>query len=377
MADLLSVILYFFVFFISILILHVLKNTYQYKNVVLGSININFFYTSFLVLFTCLPLVVLATVRYGIGTDYFSYSNDYYLVEASYYSLDDFSFLLREVGYTFTTWLAINIFDSYQGVLFFSAWLTTVPVLVALLLYNSKYIEVGWLIYLLTLYLSSFNGIRQHIAVSFAFLAIVLIYKKATMKGIICILVGFLFHQTAIIALAFLLFSKFSSSNATRQKAVLIFSFIAGLMSLGLVVKILEVFPLFAFYLEKYELTFNEMSLTHYVVHTAFKIPLLMIVVWYYNKLCKKNKQNFALLSFLLLDVLFVFSSYYLKWAIRLQYYTMCVYPLITMNILDNDYIRNNKKYIVMFLIAVYIIRFLAIFGFARYDGVIPYDFRL
>ncbi|WP_415945777.1 EpsG family protein [Selenomonas montiformis] len=371
MTDIGSLFLYGITFLVSILIASMLEKQYCFN---LGKCELKNIADFTIIIFACLPLVILSTFRYGVGVDYFSYYDDYIVVLTQNYSLNDFDFEMKEVGYTFITWLAINVFDSYRGLLFLSAWLTTVPVLIALLKYKRQYIVIGWSIYIITLYISSFNGIRQHIAVSIIMLALVYFYKNKLLKGLICTFIAYLFHYTALIALAFPLFIKCSRMSRKTQLIVLIGVFSLGILCMGLLMKILENVPLIYFYLDKYSGTFDDMSLMHYISNLAFKFPLVVLMICYYKKLIFDSKYNFALLAFLLLDMMFVFGSYYIKWIIRLQYYTMLAYPLVIVNIISNKSISNRKIILWLFIVWI-LIRFVLWFGVAHYDSVIPYDY--
>ena len=134
-------------------------------------------------------------------------------------------------------------------------------------------------------------------------------------------------------------------------------------------------------FLAKYEYAFSEnyeFSINFIIMHISFKLPLLMLALFCYKKLLKSDKRNLALLAYLFIDIVFVFSAFYMRWTMRMQYYTMAVAPLLISNMLS-DYSENtgNKKILKYILLLTYLIRFFVLFGIYKYDSVIPYAFEI
>ena len=77
-----------------------------------------------------------------------------------------------------------------------------------------------------------------------------------------------------------------------------------------------------------------------------------------------------------LIDFIFIFMSKVIRWTIRMTYFTMAAMPLSIMLIGSNDEIKDRDKKLVIFLLIItLILRFIALFGYADYDGIIPYQF--
>ena len=77
---------------------------------------------------------------------------------------------------------------------------------VYIVLYRNRYkinIFLFSFIYLITFFITSFNIMRQFVAVSFIFLGYDYLKNKCIIKYFICIIIGFLFHSTAIIGISF------------------------------------------------------------------------------------------------------------------------------------------------------------------------------
>lgn len=85
-----------------------------------------------------------------------------------------------------------------------------------------------------------------------------------------------------------------------------------------------------------------------------------------------------ALICYVIMDFLGVFLAFHVRWAMRLQYYTLSVVPLVSVSLfkaLNKGSKKNNIIIIRTILIAIYIFRFIILYGVYRYDEIIPYSF--
>lgn len=328
----------------------------------------------FALLGVLLPLVILFTFRYGVGEDYFSYLDDY-----NWYGPREFNVLpygYTEMGYGAINIIAYRLFNSYTGLLFLNSLLILLPAIWALILFDTKQFPIGLSIYLLTLFPSSFNGMRQHIAVSFTMLAIVLIYKGKMFKYIFCVLVAILFHKTSIIDFLFLFLCKNRRKNEYLKFIGMIILIVIGIILIEPMMRVISKLPVISFYFNKYNDTYNAYSLTHYVVHSVFRLPLAFILLIYNKKIIEKNNKNLVIIICPFIDFIFIFMSKVIRWTIRMTYFTMAAMPLSIMLIGSNDEIKDRDKKLVIFLLIItLILRFIALFGYADYDGIIPYQF--
>lgn len=280
------------------------------------------------------------------------------------------------MGYGAINIIAYRLFNSYTGQLFLNSLLILLPAIWALILFDTKQFPIGLSIYLLTLFPSSFNGMRQHIAVSFTMLAIVLIYKGKMFKYIFCVLVALLFHKTSIIDFLFLFLCKNRRKNEYLKFIGMIILIVIGIILIEPMMRVISKLPVISFYFNKYNDTYNAYSLTHYVVHSVFRLPLAFILLIYNKKIIEKNSKNLVIIICPFIDFIFIFMSKVIRWTIRMTYFTMAAMPLSIMLIGSNDEIKDRDKKLVIFLLIItLILRFIALFGYADYDGIIPYQF--
>ena len=129
---------------------------------------------------------------------------DYYLspIYHEYKYMPVFTF---EIGFTTVYYIATKLFGSFASCLFISEMLTVCPLFLALSKYKKKFkldIWVGFLIFYFFFYNTTFNAIRQWIAIAFSFYAFsCLIVDKKIMKSFIFILVGTLFHKSGLLGI--------------------------------------------------------------------------------------------------------------------------------------------------------------------------------
>lgn len=146
-------------------------------------------------------LVFTATVRFGIGSDYFLYRNLYASVipESLRASLQSSSV---EVGFTYLMFVLKTWNAPFEMLLFFSSALTVIFVLLGIRRASKFSTEAIFLYIFLGCYVVSFNAVRQSIAVAIFFYADT--FRKE--KPWLWLLLSFaasLFHASVLIALIF------------------------------------------------------------------------------------------------------------------------------------------------------------------------------
>ena len=138
-------------------------------------------------LFCFLVLFLPASIRYGIGTDYFAYVDIFNHI--------DFDNSYLEPGYTF-----LNVVLSSNGM--DSQWIFIVSsfIIYGVICFGlpRKYYVYYILIFVLLFYLRSYNIIRQSIAVSFIFVAC-LNYNQNKKLYYLLVTLASLFHYSAIL----------------------------------------------------------------------------------------------------------------------------------------------------------------------------------
>lgn len=192
-----------------------------------------------------LPCLLAGLRAENVGTDVFWYAKKVYLMAADSSSLKGFLLMKSkfEIGYRFISYVSSHFFRSFNTMLFVTQLLIIVPVYITALKLN--YYIPAWCTmtcYYSLFYIESFNIMRQGIAVSFILLSFVELHDKKWGKALICVLIAELFHSSAIIGFALVLFVEFFGLIKSRIiRYILVILVVVGIpMILGYWIPILQ-----------------------------------------------------------------------------------------------------------------------------------------
>lgn len=152
-----------------------------------------------------LVLWIPASLRYGIGTDYFSYCSIYEHID---WYADNL-----EVGYVWLNQLFHSLQLGYEWLFATVAGVTYAPLCFGL----PKKAYAWWILfYVLTIYLGSYSLMRQSIAISLSLYASVQLLQGHSKRYLVSIMLASLFHTSALLLLfAFILkYMNFNRWNA-------------------------------------------------------------------------------------------------------------------------------------------------------------------
>ena len=149
---------------------------------------------------TAIVLACIAGLRYGVGADFLSY---YGGVEWRANELQENLQNLDEPGISFICWIAtkINPSDPRAIGIFLEASITITTML--LVIYrNSDELGNSLIYYLLLVWASCFNGVRQSLAAAVLICGLPYIKQRKLIRYCIVCFVAFLFHKSALVMLA-------------------------------------------------------------------------------------------------------------------------------------------------------------------------------
>lgn len=150
-----------------------------------------------IVFFMIAVLVLVAGLRYGVGTDYFAYYKGY-----EQYKLEQLS-PLEEPGIRIIARVSGVIYDDPATMMFLAAAITVILMTVTIVR-NS---DVYWLSLLLYIFLGCwhgcFNGVRQYLAASILFAGHCFIKERKLLQWLMIVIVAAMFHITAVIGVIF------------------------------------------------------------------------------------------------------------------------------------------------------------------------------
>lgn len=309
-----------------------------------------------------IQLTLILGMRWGIGTDYFSYESHYQKViqEGLFYS--EF-----EPGFNFLNLLADRLGTGFQGVIAISSAITIACVVYAVYQCSDSpclsvilYLTFGF-------YCSAMNQIRACMAVSISLAAISFLLKGKTLKYIICILAASLFHITALCLLPFLMIIRLRWR--TRQfvfatvLAVTAIFFVDPVIRLGV-----RLYP-------RYESYIGSVFDKGYGLQSLLLVGIgLFLMLAYKRQLLKEDKdaiifENFALYGF----VIALFQLKLMMMDRFVAYFTAPVY-ILGLPLVTKCYREKRKKW--LFSFALFLLGILyCTFTLARnWNGVVPYQ---
>lgn len=337
---------YIFVFvFISIFALTLEDIKYKY----------NFFsYSLIFILFTILQFfrdfsIGVDTLNYVIFFDKISHSNGLHEVGLIADSLN------IELGFSYLVYFFSLLGFSERGILNLF-----VSIIFFNLMFFSKKVSISSFIFFisilsyLNIYISSFNILRQIVAMSFLILSTAYLIKNRYIMSLFLILVSSLFHASSLLGFIFFLIYKFREELSRNYILVVSLVFVF-LMSLN---NVLTLFNKYSVYIESDTVT---SSPKFFVI---FSLMLLILSVFFKKKINFKNIDfyNFAIVLLSIsvgLQFYQVFSSTLNQGISRLNLYFFWSSSILIM-ILINNFSKGEKKILIyslffIFMFAYYI----------------------
>lgn len=183
-----------------------------------------------LFLFLVSPIILIYTLRYGIGTDYFAYRDIF--SELHFTTLNDYlSLHKKNIGsfYVEPCYFVLNRYLSFS----YGSLLFIVSVIIFVCIYYGSIsvfpkINLAFVvfIYFCSQFIYSMNGVRFAISIAFIFLGIQYIVNKKIFGWAICILLATGFHKTAIICAPLYICANFKNKRFSKMRDIAWYSFV-------------------------------------------------------------------------------------------------------------------------------------------------------
>ena len=143
----------------------------------------------------CAILVFVAGCRYNVGGDYWAYYSWYKDYADSFFErLREFN----EPGLSFIFWLTTKVWnDGFACILIVDAIM--ILLVLKVLRDNTDNIPLGLILYALICWISTFNGMRQALAVAVFFCGLPYLRDKKIVKFGIIVFLAFLCHKSALV----------------------------------------------------------------------------------------------------------------------------------------------------------------------------------
>ncbi|MDK0613773.1 EpsG family protein [Clostridium perfringens] len=305
-------------------------------------------------------------LRYGVGTDFFSYLNHYNYAK-------DIKIYDNEPIYILSVRLLKLVFGEYSQIFFIISSFIILYFIYKICVERVEYYELGVFLFItLYFYYSSLNLVRQWIAVSIILYSYKYIFQKNLKRYLIAVLIAILIHNTAIVAIPLYFLINLDIKKFTSK--IIILSIVSltifSRSLLNLIFYILSKFDIGDYY--KYELSnqINQNAGSAY-----FIIAIVVLSLYFITN--KKNIQNgiYNKFELNLLISIAIFSFLGSKSMIfgRVQMYITPYIVFIIPQMISNLDKRNRIffYYILIFFGVLYMSRSLLING----GQVVPYNY--
>lgn len=311
---------------------------------------------------TYIVLSIVAGLRYNVGTDFSLYQNIYNDSLLISYSAD-----FIEIGYLYLNKFFRVLGFDYQIFLLFLALLINYLFFKGFYILTSK--NISSIFYYVTtgIYFNTFNIMRQSVVLPLSLFVIYYVKNKKYIFALIIILVGSLFHRSALVLLIILLFRK------VHINPISYLSFL-GLFIILLNHKILDAIILYSFrFLPlKYHLYIDQIFQKSPVNIINLILPtIILFILILYNKNIKIN--NLILNIYYLYYFILILSANYLYFIRVANYFEISL--LILLPQIENMYKKDDRwivRFILFIVFSIYIIGKITI----GHNGVYPYKFK-
>ena len=313
--------------------------------------------------------VLAASFRYGIGTDYPTYSLIYdAIADADISGMAVFSRpteLLSNLLYK----LADRVFHDFHGWLFFTSLITILGACVAIQKYrDSSDVFLMTFSFFSLLYSPSYNIVRQIMAGSIVFLGLRYITERKPVKYYLTILTAFFLHTSAVFT-AFFYFLNVKKGKYAKFKLLALF---AACAAIPLVFsRVFAVFTSLSAF-QSYGTVYSSRYGFLHVSDILFRLPLAAVILFFRRPL-ERNDDDcrfYELLFFM--EFVSLFITAYNKWLYRMLYY--CVPgEIVLVSRLPKCFDRKSRLFIRLGIVVYYILFFYVNNYYRGVDEIFPY----
>ena len=336
-------------------------------------------------------VVVFAALRHNVGTDYRNYNT--MLISKKYSSLKTFFadkdtevlfYFLNSIGRKFSSIHLNMLIYSLITVIFFHLAIKVFGIEKDSLKENesglfNKNTIIAYSVFLFTVFPTSFNQVRQAMAMSIVFLAIAYLYKKDYKKFVIWVVIASTIHLTAIFFLSLLLLDirlYFQNSEKVYKKYIIPVAFLLFVLIMALnfvfFIGILTKIP----FIEHYSYLVENIDIggnRDLILNAAILIGVIIFAFKSY----KNNIDLQVLLSFILFTFILSLTGLSNPFAKRISMYMDLVYIIFFVKIASNRETLKMKNIFALGLLFYSISRFILVYYIMGNSEIFPYAVNL
>lgn len=286
---------------------------------------------NFFVLWTAMCLILVAGLRWQVGTDYNSYARGY---ENTLLTVWESIKTLDEPGYKVLAWLSSFVYHDYASMFFVLAIFTVGLNVKTISKYSNDFL-FGILLYMfIGAWHGSFNAVRQYAAAAILFCGHRYIYERKFWKYMLVVFGAFLFHRTALIMIPVYFLGRTKVNikvTAVIVGTMLFFSYSLDYM-----------FQIMSYYkgTDQTEYAYMTTEVNALRILVAFA-PLLIIAIL--PKGFRKNTENAFYINMLIINATLMFATSSSAYLARVGIYTD-IYATIAIPRLKNGFTEQSRK---------------------------------
>lgn len=340
-----------------------------------------------------LPCIIAGVRAENIGTDVRVYvkpifeaaknaSNIREYLNSSWFAEWRYKYVSQfEVGFTLIIYVLTKLFHSMSVVLFIIEVMIVVPVYKGIKnILDNKNVWLGMLVFYLMHYNSTFNMMRQWIAMAILFYAYSFLKSKHYGKYLLCVCVAASFHKTAIVGVC--VFALVMLLEFVKKKEIIIFNKLH--INESSILIMIFVFSVVALFGLKYIISFMKIigvdGFINYINgdvkflpnQIIVRLPIIFMLVLSWKQLKQKNEFASFYAAMILLDVMSSQLVSINMYAFRIGLY-FSEYSIYSLPIMLNMF-EGKKKQIIKVLLIIYMFVYWAYyFAFKGMHETIPY----
>lgn len=306
--------------------------------------------------------ILMAALRYNVGTDFSTYVNmyneiknfDVNIVEGLFFVVCKIAIALGNVQYMFAIYSILTIILVYKA-----------------LEYNKdKYsLSLMFFLYLFIYFATSFNIIRQALAVAIVFYSYRYLTEKKLKKFVFWVLIASLAHKTALFFLPFYFIVPQNKEKINRIQLIQVISIMIIMMVVLNLETLLQYITNFDMF-EKYTIYRDSVQTENKSL--ILKIFLLGIFVCFRRQLKAYEGKNNIYIILFIIGVILEFTGFFSAFVKRIaMYFTISDIYLISS--LPKIFNKKDRNMVVLVIICYAIIFFTISFYIKGQSNVIPY----
>jgi len=244
---------------------------------------------NFAILMVIIGMVYVYTIRWGVGTDFYTYKENYGLVGPR--TFDFAKNLSKEWLFNILVWVIYQMkpndyifYNMIMGIIIYTITVKSFQK-------STDKIFLAIMFYMLICYTYAFNGTRQMLAVVMLFMGKNLLDEKKYVPYIILAFIAWKIHSTVIMVLPFFFLGRMPYDDR-RLIFIEISVAIVSLFVVALWDKIINILEMFGF--EKLAEDYNDISGSHGAkfIRLLVKIPVVAVAIWRYPTLVKNDTDG-------------------------------------------------------------------------------------